>query len=600
MQTILKSNRLFLCFAFIFLFSTTGLTQNFLWAYTTNYAPRTQSVAIKVDEQGNYYLATRTDSINGSTHVYTQLEKKDATNLLLWQIKITGKVVITDIEINAANHCVAVGYFTNSITIGANTLTSTANKNSGFIFECDENGTVLWSNKLDPLNNEFRAGDLFIEKKSGAMYATAIVSGTGGNCAFFKLSKVGTIVKSEYTTNFDNRTFTRIIADSTGKVFISGTCGNFANFDAIHPDPNYSYQNFFIVYDSSFTAQSIICKKYITFDDNNRLTTDGKYYYWVFDDYTIGSLDTVRIIKLNSNGQFVSSADAPFPSVNFPAIDFATDSKGNSLFITQAYTRLYLYRLDSSFNITWNDTLYSKTSGFPITTALSCYDSCFYLSSFYLGATLFNQPLTITNPNYGTTTYPSDVFVCKWGYDAILPVSLTHFSAVKKDQSIQLNWNIANETGIDKYVVEKSSDNNQFTAIATVKPGLQLYNDYFYSDKIINDNNRELFYRIKIVNQTGKASYSKIIRILLSRNIETKILSNPVNDKVDIVLQLEKDEKLDLKIISTSGKIMYRKTAIFNKGSNYFSLDAAQLSSGNYFISISNNDIQKNIGFIKL
>jgi len=407
----MKATPFFPIVATIILICVAGTVQaqDYAWAISLNKTPHTYPAAIRKDSSNNIYLATVTDSLN--VPVATAVEKRNAALQLQWRIDIAG-AAITDAEINPDNQLVVIGYFKDQVTIAGSLLTGTGGNNTGFIFALDEAGSLLWINALSPLQNRFEPVDLFITANR-VMYLSAKNDGTDGMCSFHQLNASGNISKSEYTQTFENRTFSHIIADTVGNVYLSGTCGNFARFDDIAANPDYSYQHVLVMYDSSFTARWLLSRNYITFDDNNKLCTDGRNIYWVYDEF-INNQDTVKIQKLDFQGQVLSTIYTPFPQVFFPSFDFSTGSDGNSTYLLQAGVQKFIYRYDSTFTITWQDTLMSQSSGFPLRNSLICYDSSFYMLGFYQNASLNLNDFTLANPNAGGN-YRSDVFAFKWG-----------------------------------------------------------------------------------------------------------------------------------------------------------------------------------------
>ncbi len=404
------------CFAFILitvmlLFTTSCVqAQEYEWAITLHKLPRTYPVAIRQDGNNNIYTATFTDSL--SHPVAAMVEKRNAALQLLWQITIDGPATITDVEINSANHTLVTGYFEGSIAIQGNTITGLPADNTGFIFEADEAGSLLWVKGLQPQGERFEPVDLFIAA-NGSLYLSAENGGSGGFCSFHKLDAAGNIIKSEFPPSFENRTFSHIIADTAGNVYVSGTCGNLADFDGIPANPAFSYQNMLVKYDSGFTAQWVLSHDYITFDDNNKLCTDGKHLYWAYDEF-VNNSDTVKIQRVDYNGTVLSTNPGPFPQIFFPAFDYNVDKSGSSVFMMQFGMQKMIIRYDSLFNITWRDTIDSQNSGFPLRNSIACYDSSFYIFGMYLSPTLTLNPFTLVNPNIGEN-YRSDVFACKWG-----------------------------------------------------------------------------------------------------------------------------------------------------------------------------------------
>ena len=412
--TMTKTKRLLVILLCVF--AHTLHAQSYQWGLTTAKAERSQAVSVRQNSLGEIYLATYSDSV--TIRLYSQFEKRDANQQLIWQKQINGNVTIADFELNAAGNPVVAGYFQGTISIDGILLTGITGVNTGFIFECDTTGSVQWVHTLNPGNSTFEPVDLFIAQ-SGLMYLTSELYLGNAFCAFHKLNAVGNIIQTELPTTFENRTFSHIRSDASGNVYLSGTCGNLATFDNLTPNPTQSYQNFLVKYDSSFNAQWLITRNYITFDHNNEIGSDGQNLYWAFVDFTNNS-DTVKIIKTDLSGQILNTIDGPMAIAFFPGVDYSVDSSGNSTLIVEAFTRFYIYRYDSAFNIVWQDTLMTQISGFPLHTDLICYDSCFYIASIYTNDTLeFDNQFMLINPNSGSG-YPSDVFVCKWGYNQAL------------------------------------------------------------------------------------------------------------------------------------------------------------------------------------
>jgi hypothetical protein len=409
----MKLNSTLTLLTFIIISSLQLNAQDFQWAFTGNKIPLTRPSGIKQDHTNNFYLATNVDSAAYLT--LAQLDKFDENQQLIWNRTFNSGVGICDLEITADNHVVLAGIFNHSLIVDTNVLFSSGNYLTTFIMELDENGALIWMHEINPVNEEFKPVDLFIAN-DGSIYFTSEINGVINDfTSFHKLDANGNLLLSEFNNNTEVRTYSHILVDDEGNIFLSGTCGNFASFDGIAADPNASYQNYIIGYDSTFTAQWLITKPYITFDHNNKLATDGQNLFWVYDDFSDQNSDSIMIRKIDKSGNELLSLAGPMSSTFFPVVDFSMDSSSNSTLLIEAYTRYFLYRYDNSFNIVWQDTLLSGTSGYPNFTSLICYDSTFYFASYYYSDTMVVGSTTLLNPNQGANS-PADVFVTKWGY----------------------------------------------------------------------------------------------------------------------------------------------------------------------------------------
>ncbi len=409
----------------VLLFSIDCLAQDFLWAHSNSQSSFTHVSTIRKDHNNDLYLSYLTDSVGNEYGNY--IVKYDQSQNEIWNFHLEGTGRITDLEINSLNHAIVCGYYTNDFIIGTDTLHSSPDE-SAFLIELDESGNITWDLNLNPTSSGFRPVDLFIDQ-SDNLYIAGRLGGSGaqGFCSFHKLSPWGNVLQSEFNNNFEDRTFSHIFADVNGNVYLSGTCGNLATFDSLTV-PNYSYQNFLIAYDSAFNAKWILNRPYITFDDNNGLGFDGQTLYWAFDE-SISNADTIRLTKVDLNGNYLLDQPGPLQGAFFPGVNLGVDNAGNSTVLVSVYARLYLFRFDSNYNMTYTDTIFTHTSGFPVEAPFACYDSSFYLASRYYLDSMRVGPLMIYNANGSSSG--ADVFFAKWGYSSTTGIPLTEENNVR-------------------------------------------------------------------------------------------------------------------------------------------------------------------------
>ncbi len=388
-----------------------SFSQSFEWAYTTGYSNFNYVSSIKRDHVGDIYLASYKDS--AGIILNTRIEKRNSSNAVLWNIDFQGGAVIRDIEINSQNHAVFAGSFSGELIAGQDTLRSPL-IHSAFLIETFENGSYFWAVTFNPANDDFSPTDIFIDAADNIYLAAELAGSTShGFCSFHKLDLWGVPMQDEFNDNTEVRTFTHIIADNAGNVYLSGTCGNFATFDSLVSDPSFSYQNFLVKYDSSFKAQWLITRSYITFDHNNGLGTDGQSLYWTFLEAS-SSADSIKLVKSDLNGQILIDQPGPLVGSFFPYINSGTDPGGNTLLTAAAFNKIYLYRYDNQFNLQWEDSLLAQVSGFAPLIQSACYDSSFYIGSRFYADSLYVGSILLTNSN--ATAFNAEVFFAKWSF----------------------------------------------------------------------------------------------------------------------------------------------------------------------------------------
>ena len=95
---------------------------------------------------------------------------------------------------------------------------------------------------------------------------------------------------------------------------------------------------------------------------------------------------------------------------------------------------------------------------------------------------------------------------------SLLPVSLVNFSAEKNNSSINITWTTDDESGMSKYEVQRSADGRNFSNIQSV----QSRNSVSRTSYTAADNKPLKgigYYRLKMVEVDGSATYSKIVTV---------------------------------------------------------------------------------------
>ncbi|MCW3107819.1 MAG: C-terminal target protein [Segetibacter sp.] len=97
-----------------------------------------------------------------------------------------------------------------------------------------------------------------------------------------------------------------------------------------------------------------------------------------------------------------------------------------------------------------------------------------------------------------------------------LPINFTSIKGYEKNQGIQVDWNVATESNILHYEIEKSLNGNDFTKINEVAARANNNNAQSYNSFDKNPVKGNNFYRIKAVENSGKINYSQIVNVKLT------------------------------------------------------------------------------------
>jgi len=166
------------------------------------------------------------------------------------------------------------------------------------------------------------------------------------------------------------------------------------------------------------------------------------------------------------------------------------------------------------------------------------------------------------------------------GSPIALPQSLLSFTASKSDNKVMLNFTTTNELKFASFDVERSPDGSSFTTIGTVTSEGD-NGDYTYIDahplSSIN------YYRLKMIEQNGSYSYSKMVSIRYDKNGSITIFPNPAKDVVTVQLHMPAGA-ISLQIIDGMGRIVKKMTLQSSGNTLSTAIDISGLASGQYYI----------------
>ncbi len=135
-----------------------------------------------------------------------------------------------------------------------------------------------------------------------------------------------------------------------------------------------------------------------------------------------------------------------------------------------------------------------------------------------------------------------------------LPVTFTGIQAAQQSNTTQVSWQVENETGIEKYVVEKSLDGTTFMGLNEISAThAGITNAYISVDKQQEKNT--VFYRVKAVSRDGKLQYSSVAGINAG-DISAGIIiyPNPVQNKLlQIQFNLPEAGQYKMSIVHANG-----------------------------------------------
>jgi len=147
----------------------------------------------------------------------------------------------------------------------------------------------------------------------------------------------------------------------------------------------------------------------------------------------------------------------------------------------------------------------------------------------------------------------------------------------------QLTWEAEIDLQHDHFEIERSAGGNNFITIGsnTAPP------PYKFIDASVNAGNN--YYRIKQVDKNGKELFSKTIKIVYDPSKAfISFYPNPVSDFLNVRISTTKKEQLKMVVTDIQGKIIFKKTGIYEAGTSDVKIDLQKIPAQVYILRILN------------
>ncbi|MCY7293687.1 MAG: T9SS type A sorting domain-containing protein [Ferruginibacter sp.] len=214
------------------------------------------------------------------------------------------------------------------------------------------------------------------------------------------------------------------------------------------------------------------------------------------------------------------------------------------------------------------------------------------LSSF----TIINLTSGIITGNFTTINLPFGYSITVGSTTVILnkvttlPLNLISFGGRKLNSTVLLDWTTDNEVNTSHFVIERSVDGRNYTAIGNISSNnLSTRNQYQYRDQLPSSTTN--YYRLKQVDINNSYTYTRIVKIDFRKSITVSVSPNPAKD----MMLIEGAENFEeAHIINLQGVILKKMKVVAN-----LRLNVSDLRAGQYFIRLIGKAQEETISFLK-
>jgi hypothetical protein len=171
---------------------------------------------------------------------------------------------------------------------------------------------------------------------------------------------------------------------------------------------------------------------------------------------------------------------------------------------------------------------------------------------------------------------------------SLLPVKLRSFTATPQNCKVKLAWT-ASEAYAGTYTVEKSTDGSSYSILSYVNASSNQQSYCVIDNEAAQGEN---YYRIKMVDASGKYGYSNTVSAVntcgIQNNVRINAYPNPiVNNKTTLIINASKPATGMVSVVNAFGQVVLTTQLNITKGETRQVLDAALLAKGAYLIKVS-------------
>lgn len=194
----------------------------------------------------------------------------------------------------------------------------------------------------------------------------------------------------------------------------------------------------------------------------------------------------------------------------------------------------------------------------------------------------FSVRIGVDNNMSGSTTRQRSVYFRRFLYPhSYLPVKdLKSFAGALNNNGVKLNWSMNTGHDIIQAEVEKSLNGSHFTKVSTVSMAAVANSSYAENNVMGNT-----YYRLKMIDASGKVHYSEVLLIKSSNNAQTgfKVFPSVVSDYTTVNFGAANAGSATLSIADNNGRIVKKQNIAVQQGFNSAMVNGlGQVPAGQY------------------
>ena len=172
-----------------------------------------------------------------------------------------------------------------------------------------------------------------------------------------------------------------------------------------------------------------------------------------------------------------------------------------------------------------------------------------------------------------------------------LPAHLSSLSANRQNTAVLLEWQTLNEQNAAHFIIERSGDAVHFEQLGQVRASGSSSSVHQYSFRDLQPLSAVNFYRLRIVDEDGTYSYSKIVVVRFNGKGSIQAFPNPVHSQLYLQLNLPAG-RTRLQLMDATGRLVQVMDVQITGASFSTSIDMSKYRPGIYFIRANDETIR--------
>lgn len=170
-----------------------------------------------------------------------------------------------------------------------------------------------------------------------------------------------------------------------------------------------------------------------------------------------------------------------------------------------------------------------------------------------------------------------------------LPLTLLSFKATCQDQYALIQWQTSSEVNTGHFEIERSADGTNWVTIGEIAASNNANGaTYVFKDP---DPPATAFYRLKIVDFSGAASYSPVFRGGCSDiGLPFMVYPNPSSTQAVAQVSVREGSTGTIQLLSMAGQLLYSTPWNLQPGINQFVLPVSRFAAGTYIVRLLLNN----------